>query len=214
MSRAPRDAEQSVLVVLGTAAAALQPEWAATIINGGNTMPGITSEHRPPVRGRAARVRSLALAIVGWGGAFLAIGAGFDLVTDAAGRLPSDHSATFQAVTGITWREAASVAHPLTPYVARAEAGYAAFELLFGILVLIVAAIPLRRGERWAWWSCWVLLLAFAAFGTLFGVNDSANRWAAIAAGVLVAVALIALVPMQRRAAPAARLDRPPLATR
>jgi hypothetical protein len=177
-------------------------------------MPGITSERRSSARGRTAPIRSLALSVVGMGGAFLAIGAGFDLVTDAAGKLPSDHSATFQAVTGITWSEAVSVAHPLTPYVARAEGGYAAFELLFGILVLIVAVIPLRTGERWAWWTCWVLLLAFAAFGTLFGLDNSANRLAALAAGVLVAVALVALAPIQRSANRAARLERPPLTNR
>lgn len=93
-------------------------------------------------------------------GAFIAIGAIFDLATDAAGKLPGDHSATFTAVTGTSWQQAASVVHPVTPYVTRAEAGYAAFELLFGVLFLVVAAIPLRRGERWTWWCSWAVRFA------------------------------------------------------
>lgn len=158
-------------------------------------MSGTASEPRLRSTRRAASARPVALAIIMIGGAFLAIGAVFDLATDAAGKLPADHGATFQAVTGLTWQQATAVAHPVTPYVTRAEAGYAAYELLFGVLLLVVAAIPLRRGERWAWWCSWALVLAFAAFTTLLGVYSSADLWAAIVAGLLVALALIALLP-------------------
>lgn len=161
-------------------------------------MSGTASEPRLRSTRRAAPVRPVALAIVLLGGAFLAIGAVFDLATDAADKLPADHRATFQAVTSLTWQQAAAAAHPVTPYVTRAEAGYAAYELLFGVLLLVVAAIPLRRGERWAWWCCWLLILAFAAFATLFGAHNSADLWAAIVAGLLFALALIALRPAGR----------------
>ena len=168
-------------------------------------MSGTASEPRLRSTRRAAPVRPVALAIVLLGGAFLAIGAVFDLATDAAGKLPADHASTFKAVTSLTWQQATAVAHPVTPYVTRAEAGYAAYELLFGALLFVVAAIPLRRGERWAWWCCWVLVLAFAAFATLFGVHNTADMGAAIVAGLLVALALIALLPTGRgeAAAPA-----------
>jgi hypothetical protein len=96
---------------------------------------------------RTASVRSVALAILVLGGGFLAIGAIFDLATDAAGNLPADHQSAFKAVTSLTWQQATAVAHPVTPYVTRAEAGYAAYELLFGVLFLIIVAIPLRRGS-------------------------------------------------------------------
>ncbi len=141
----------------------------------------------------AASVRPVALAIILLGGAFLAIGAIFDLATDASGNLPDDHGATFKALTSLTWQQATAVAHPVTTYVTRAEAGYATYELLFGVLLLVVAAIPLRRGERWAWWCCWALVLAFTAFATLFGAHNTADLWAAIVAALLVALALIAL---------------------
>lgn len=110
-------------------------------------MSATETQPRPRPTRRAAPVRPAALAIVLLGGAFLAIGAVFDLATDAAGRLPADHGATFTAVTSLTWQQATALAHPVTPYVTRAEAGYAAYELLFGVLLLVVAAIPLRRAS-------------------------------------------------------------------
>jgi hypothetical protein len=143
----------------------------------------------------AMSIRTIALATVMAAAAFLAIGAIFDLATDAAGNLPGDHSATFQAVTGTNWQQAASAVHPVTPYATRAEASYAAFELLFGALFLVVAAIPLRRAERWAWWCSWLLILAFAAFAALFGPHNSANLMTAAVAGIVVALALIAIHP-------------------
>jgi hypothetical protein len=162
------------------------------------------SEPRLRSTRRAASVRRVALTIILLGAVFLAIGAVFDSATDAAGKLPADHGATFKAVTSLTWQQATAVAHPVTPYVTRTEAGYAAYELLFGVLLLVVAAIPLRRGERWAWWCCWLPVLAFAAFATLFGVHNPADLWAAIVAGLLVALALIALVPTARAGEPVA----------
>lgn len=172
-------------------------------------MSDTASQPRPRSTRRASPVRPVALAIVLLGGAFLAVGAVFDLATDAAGRLPADHGATFKAVTSLTWQQATVLAHPVTPYVTRAEAGYAAYELLFGVLLFVIAAIPLRRGERWAWWCCWLLVLAFAAFATLFGVHNSADLGAAIVAGLLVALALLALRP-SGRAGQAATPGEPP----
>lgn len=96
-------------------------------------MSGSTSNSRPRHSIiTAISTRTVALAMVLAGGAFIAIGAIFDLATDAAGNLPGDHGGTFKAVTGTTWQQASSAAHTVTPYVTRAEAGYAAFELLFG----------------------------------------------------------------------------------
>jgi hypothetical protein len=144
---------------------------------------------------RRPALRTAALVVVRAADAFLAIGAVFDLATDARGQLPGDHSAAFRAVTGTSWQHAASIAHPATSYVTRAEAGYAAYELLFAALILTVGAIPLRRGERWAWWCCWLIILAFATFAALFGAGDRGNLGAAIAAAILVAVALLVLRP-------------------
>jgi drug/metabolite transporter (DMT)-like permease len=145
---------------------------------------------------KRTRSRSVALIFILAGAAFIAVGAVFDLITDAQGKLPSDHEATFRALTGLTWLQATNAAHAVTPYVLRAEAGYAAYELLFGVLFLIVAAIPLRRGEPWAWWCSWLLVAAFVAFACIYGAFNSADRGLSIAAAILVSVALIVLAPI------------------
>jgi hypothetical protein len=87
------------------------------------------------------------------------LGSFFDLASDARGKLSSDHSATFTALGGNTFSHASSAAHR-TPYVIHLEIGYAVHELAFALLFLVVAAIPLRRGDRWAWWCSWLMALA------------------------------------------------------
>jgi hypothetical protein len=60
--------------------------------------------------------------------------------------LSNDHVSTFTAITGTTWQEAASVAHPTTPYISITETGYAVYELLFAAVFLAIVIFPLRRG--------------------------------------------------------------------
>lgn len=33
----------------------------------------------------------------------------------------------------------------------------------FSLYAIVVLAIPFRRGERWAWYSTWILVIGFAA---------------------------------------------------
>lgn len=81
-----------------------------------------------------------------------------------------------------TFQHPASVALPTTHYITRVEIGYAVHELAFALLFLAVAAIPLRRGNRWAWWSSWLILLPLAGFAAVFGPHDHLNLIAAISA--------------------------------
>jgi amino acid transporter len=71
-------------------------------------------------------------------------------------------------------------------------------ELLFGLLLLVVAAGPLRRGERWAWWCACLMILAFVAFAALFGAHDAGNLTTAVIFGALVALALAVLLPRSK----------------
>jgi hypothetical protein len=144
---------------------------------------------------RWLRPRKVAFTLLLAAGVFFAIGGAFDLLTDARGNLPSDHSGTFRAVAHTSWQHARLVAHPITRYVTRAETAYSAFQLLFGVLLLVVVAIPLRRGERWAWWCCWLLLPGFAAFGAVYGQHDSGNLSAAAVAAAVAVLALLVLRP-------------------
>lgn len=162
------------------------------------------SESGSRTRLRSIRPRTVALVVLLAAGAFFVIGGAFDLLTDARGNLPSDHSGTFQAVAHMSWQHARVVAHPIMRYVTRAETAYSAFQLLFGVWLLVVVAIPLRRGENWAWWSCWLLIPGFAAFGAVYGSNASGNLWAAIAAAAIAALALLVLRVRRPEESPAA----------
>lgn len=39
-------------------------------------------------------------------------------------------------------------------------------------LFLAIVLIPLRRRERWAWWTCWALMIANLGYTFSFGVHD------------------------------------------
>ncbi len=102
------------------------------------------------------RRRYLAVAWV----LLLALGAFFlfaplsDLAADARIGLPMDHTSTFAQVTGVAWVHAAHSSPGLTRYITLLEVAYAVHELVFGILFLVILAIPFRRRMRWAWWAC------------------------------------------------------------
>jgi hypothetical protein len=108
-------------------------------------------------------------------GAFLALGSIYDLISAARNQLPSDHASTFTVLTGTSWQDAGAMAYPTTPYIRILEIDYAIYEILFAALFLVVAAIPLRRGERWAWWCSWLIVFPLLTFAVLFGTHDSAN---------------------------------------
>lgn len=155
--------------------------------------PGPAAKLRPGLRGSLPRtVAWVALLAVG---AFLAIGAAFDLPIDARGRLPGDHDSTFRALTGTTWQHAASVPQSAAPYATHMEIAYSAYELLFAVVILVVIAIPLRRGERWAWWCGWMIVLPIAAFAWVFGAHDSGNMVTAIVVATIAVLALLVLLP-------------------
>jgi hypothetical protein len=156
------------------------------------------SGSRPRTCHRWLRPRNAAFVVLLAAGAFFAIGGAFDVLADSRGNLPSDHTGTFQAVAHMSWQHARLVSHPITRYITRAEAAYSAFQVLFGVMLLVLVVIPLRRGERWAWSCCWLLIPGFAAFGVVYGQHDSGNLWAAVVAAVIAAAALIVLRPRPR----------------
>jgi hypothetical protein len=87
-------------------------------------------------------------------GAFFLFAAVSDLVADARTGLPSDHLETFHNIAGVTWTSAKLSSPKITQYVTLLEVTYAVHELVFGLLFLIIVAIPFRRRAYWAWWAC------------------------------------------------------------
>jgi hypothetical protein len=109
---------------------------------------------RTPARSRARGLAGEALYLkVAWVlllllALFPVLASILDLVNVSANGIPSDHRAAFAAVAGMDWSAARAAAAGVTRYASLLETGYALHELVFGLLFLIIVAIPFRRGER------------------------------------------------------------------
>lgn len=128
------------------------------------------------------------------GGLFL-FAAISDLVADARTGLPTDHMGTFHNVTGIAWSSAQQTTSGITHYVTLLETAYAVHELVFGLLFLIIVAIPFQRRARWAWWACWVPMLANVTYSLTFGRYDSTTLVYSLIADIALPVLLLIHMP-------------------
>ncbi len=106
-------------------------------------------------------------------GAFFVVAAVSDLAADLRTGLPADHTAAFGQIVGSGWASATAPTPGLAHYITLLEIAYAVHELVFGLLFLVIVAIPFRRRMRWAWWACWVPLLANLSYSLTFGRHDS-----------------------------------------
>jgi hypothetical protein len=129
-------------------------------------------------------------------GAFFLFAALSDLATDARTGLPSDHMGAFRSIAGLTWDAAKRSSPGITQYVTLLEYAYAVHELVFGILFLVVVAIPFRRGMRWAWWSCWAIMLANLAYSLTFGRHDSTILARSLIADIALPALLLVHIPV------------------
>ncbi len=116
-----------------------------------------TRNHLAPRQPRYLQVAWILLLLLG---AFFLFASLSDLAADIRTGLPSDHLEAFHAIVGVTWASAQLTSPTLTRYVTLLEVAYAVHELVFGLLFLIIVAIPFRRRALWAWWACWIPMLA------------------------------------------------------
>ena len=128
-------------------------------------------------------------------GAFFLFAALSDLVADGRIGLPSDHLATFSRVAGTAWSSAQHAAPGITEYITLLETTYAIHELVFGLLFLLIVAIPFRRRARWAWWACWVPMLANLAYTFTFGRSGGTTLVYSLIADVALPVLLLLHIP-------------------
>ncbi len=118
-----------------------------------------------------------------------------DLVADARVGLPSDHMAAFHTVTGMAWASAQRSSPGITQYVTLLEITYAVHELVFGLLFLFIVALPFRRRARWAWWACWVPMLANLTYSFTFAHYSSTTLIYSLIADVVLPVVLLLHIP-------------------
>ncbi len=119
----------------------------------------------------------------------------FDLAADVRTGLPSDHLGTFQSLVGVIWPTAQRQASGITQYITRLEIAYAVHELVYGILFLLILAIPFRHGARWAWWACWAVLLSNLTYTLTFGTHDSTILIESLTLDILIPVLLLVHIP-------------------
>lgn len=128
-------------------------------------------------------------------GAFFLFASISDLLADARTGLPSDHLEAFHAITGITWTRAQQLSPTITQYVTLLEVVYAVHELVFGLLFLIILAIPFRLRYRWAWWACWIPMLANLAYTFSIAHYSATTLRYSLIADIALPVLLLLHVP-------------------
>lgn len=128
-------------------------------------------------------------------GLFPFVSVAADLIADLVSGIPGDHRAAFARLAGMTWDSAQHAAPGVTNYVTQLEIGYAVHELVFAIFFLVIVIIPFRRGERWAWWASWALLVADVVYTLTFGRYDSTILQRSLVVDVLLPILLLVQIP-------------------
>lgn len=84
-----------------------------------------------------------------------------------------------ETMTGLTLEEMETRIPGINSYISGIARQLGNFMLAMGVLLMGIAAVPYRKGERWAWYTCWiipVLLIiqianSFATGGLLWQVD-------------------------------------------
>lgn len=128
-------------------------------------------------------------------GVFPVVAPVLDVVGVTRSGIPADHVAAFNAVSGSAWTSAQQGSAGIASYVSLLETGYALHELVFGLLFLVIVAIPFRTGQPWAWWACWIVLIADVGYTVTFGRYDSTLLRQSLIPDVALPVLLLVQIP-------------------
>ncbi len=115
-----------------------------------------------------------------------------DLLADVRTGLPSDHLEAFGAISGMTWSQAQVAAPGITHFVTSLEIAYAVHELVFGVLFLLIVAIPFRQQARWA---CWVPVLTNLTYTFTIGNSGTTTLVYSPIADVALPALLLLHIP-------------------
>src|SRR5712692_3282679 len=97
-----------------------------------------------------------------------------------------------RGVTGLTWDQVATSSPKLANEINLvARAGYGFSNLLGAVLLTSISMRSFRNGERWAWYSMWIVPIALGSI-TVTGLSSGAGGWPIFF--VLFVVALLGVV--------------------
>lgn len=118
-----------------------------------------------------------------------------DLLADARTGLPSDHLEAFHIITGLTWANAQQLLPQITRYITLLEMTYAVHELVFGLLFLLIVLFPFRQRARWAWWACWIPMLANLTYSFAIAHYSTTTLIYSLIADIALPVLLLIHIP-------------------
>jgi hypothetical protein len=101
----------------------------------------------------------------------------------------------FRMVAGTTWTSAKLASPEITHYITLLEITYAVHELVFGLLFIVIVAIPFRRRVRWAWWACWIPMIANLTYSFTFAHFSSSTLTYSLIADIALPVLLLLHIP-------------------
>lgn len=132
--------------------------------------------------GRIARLGWMALAAIGllsivFGAVYYAL------------RAPPELDA-YERITGMTWDQTLREMPGVSDYIGVIVGSQAQFMAGFGFLVVVLASVPYRRGERWSWYALWSVPVLLIVLGIRVA-SAGGSGWILIA--VLLGVALLGL---------------------
>jgi len=63
-----------------------------------------------------------------------------------------------ESTTGLSLNQISARVPGISDYIANISRQLGNFMLASGVLIMAIAAVPYRRGEKWAWYVSWILL--------------------------------------------------------
>lgn len=105
--------------------------------------------------------------------------------------------AVFEMDTGVAWAEFSSAYPTVATFVTLMERLLAAGLMGFGVFAAIVTILKYRTGERWAWYTMWLLPGMLALLATLLYLHDQAYVGVYYAGATVIAV-LGLLLPIRK----------------
>ncbi|MGI5508160.1 MULTISPECIES: hypothetical protein [unclassified Streptomyces] len=138
-----------------------------------------------------AKARSIAWIGLTVIGLFLLMAPIMDILSDRSHGLPTDHAPVFTKLAGASFNTVKGSAPGAAHYITTLEYGYALHELTFALLFLVIVLVPFRRGERWAWFACWFVLIAAIGYTATIADHDSTLLARSLIADIAVPVLLL-----------------------
>jgi len=91
-----------------------------------------------------------------------------------------------ETMTGLTLEEMNAQIPGIHSYISSISTQLGNFMLAMGVFLMGIAAVPYRKGEKWAWYTCWILpvLLVIQLANSRRGFG-----WQADLVGLLVVLA-------------------------